>query len=129
MFDIGWDELLLIALVALIVIGPKDLPAVLRTLGRWTARARNLAGEFRSHVDDMMREAQVDEMKREFDTMIAPPEIKEIEDQLMAGNLLPPPAIVPAKSEEETQGVAPPAPPSTAANETADNETRSHDAA
>ena len=129
MFDIGWDELLLIALVALVVIGPKDLPAVLRTLGKWTARARNLAGEFRSHVDDMMREAQVDEMKREFDTMTAPPEIKEIEDQLMAGNLPTPPAIVPAKSEDAPTAVPPPAAPSAAANETADNETRSHDAA
>ena len=56
MFDIGWDELLLIALVALVVIGPKDLPAVLRTLGAWVAKARNLAGEFRSHVDEMLRE-------------------------------------------------------------------------
>ena len=94
MFDIGWDELVLIGLVALIVIGPKDLPVVLRTLGKWVAKARNLAGEFRSHVDEMLREAQVDDIKREFSAMASPPEIKEIEDQLMAGNL--PPAIPPA---------------------------------
>ena len=96
MFDIGWDELLLIALVALVVIGPKDLPAVLRTLGQWMARARNLAGEFRSHVDDMMREAQVDEMKREFSDMAHPPELKEIEDHLMIGNT--PPAPTPSST-------------------------------
>lgn len=89
MFDIGWDELLLIALVALVVIGPKDLPVVLRTVGRWVARARALAGEFRSHVDDMMREAGVDDMKREFSDMAHPPELKEIEDNLMIGNAPP----------------------------------------
>ena len=103
MFDIGWDELLLIGLVALVVIGPKDLPAVLRTLGNWVARARNLAGEFRSHVDDMMREAQVDEMKREFSDMARPPEFKEIEDHLMIGNT--PPTASPAA---DTTEVSPP---------------------
>jgi sec-independent protein translocase protein TatB len=104
MFDIGWDELLLIALVALVVIGPKDLPAVLRTLGAWMARARNLAGEFRSHVDEMMREANVDEMKREFTAMAATPEMKEIEDQLMTGNL---PASPEAKKPETLSEAAP----------------------
>ena len=104
MFDIGWDELLLIALVALVVIGPKDLPPVLRTLGAWVAKARNLAGEFRSHVDEMLREAQVDEMKREFDSMTSPPEIKEIEDQLMAGSV---PIAAPTKTEAESPPPAP----------------------
>ena len=105
MFDIGWDELVLIGLVALIVIGPKDLPVVLRTLGKWVAKARNLAGEFRSHVDEMLREAQVDDIKREFSAMASPPEIKEIEDQLMAGNLPPssatPPAPTPIQATPE----------------------------
>src|SRR5215470_6933935 len=104
MFDIGWDELLLIGLVALVVIGPKDLPAVLRTLGAWVARARALAGEFRTHVDDMMREANVDEMKREFQAMAAPPEMKEIEDQLMTGNL-------PSTPPDSAVGEPPPPPP------------------
>jgi sec-independent protein translocase protein TatB len=85
MFDIGWDELLLIALVALVVIGPKELPAVLRTLGQWVAKARTLAGEFRSHVDDMIREAGVDDMKNDFQAMTKPIG-KEMEDNLMIGN-------------------------------------------
>jgi len=117
MFDIGWDELLLIALVALVVIGPKELPSVLRTLGAWVAKARNLAGEFRSHVDEMLREAQVDEMKREFETMAAPPEMKEIEDQLMAGTLPPPkppntpvPGPDPEAQASELPATAPPPP-------------------
>ncbi|MBI1211674.1 MAG: twin-arginine translocase subunit TatB [Alphaproteobacteria bacterium] len=98
MFDIGWDELLLIALVALVVIGPKDLPGVLRTLGQWVARARSLAGEFRAHVDDMIREAGVDDMKNEFTSMANPSERKEIEDNLMIGN---PPSTEPKKSDED----------------------------
>ena len=88
MFDIGWDELLLIALVALVVIGPKELPGVLRTLGQWVAKARTLAGEFRSHVDDMIREAGVEDMKNEFTSMASPLERKEIEDNLMIGTPL-----------------------------------------
>ncbi|MDA0239891.1 MAG: Sec-independent protein translocase protein TatB, partial [Proteobacteria bacterium] len=50
MFDIGWTEIAIIGLVALIIIGPKDLPRVLRTLGQWTAKARGLTREFRGHV-------------------------------------------------------------------------------
>ena len=102
MFDIGWDELLLIGLVALVVIGPKELPGVLRTLGHWVAKARSLAGEFRSHVDDMIRETGVDDMKREFQDMAMPPERKELEDNLMLGNTMSP---------EEPKAEAPPAEP------------------
>jgi sec-independent protein translocase protein TatB len=108
MFDIGWDELFLIALVALVVIGPKDLPGVLRVLGVWIARARNLAGEFRSHVDEMIREANVDEMKREFSAMAAPPELKEMEDNLMLGNPLSP--SEPKTPEPEVEAPAETAP-------------------
>lgn len=63
MFDIGWDEMALIAVVALIVIGPKDLPVVLRQMGRWTRKARELAGEFQRGVDDMVRESELAELK------------------------------------------------------------------
>jgi sec-independent protein translocase protein TatB len=111
MFDIGWDELFLIALVALVVIGPKDLPGVLRVLGVWIARARNLAGEFRSHVDEMIREANVDEMKREFSAMAAPPELKEMEDNLMLGNPLSP--SEPKTPEPEVEAPAETAPEKT----------------
>ncbi|MBR9970474.1 Sec-independent protein translocase protein TatB [Magnetospirillum sulfuroxidans] len=63
MFDIGMDEMALVAVVALIVIGPKDLPQVLRMCGRWVRKARELAGEFQRGVDDMVRETELDEMK------------------------------------------------------------------
>ena len=64
MFDIGYSELLLIAVVALIVIGPKDLPRVMRTVGHWVGRARGMARHFRSGVDTMMREAELEEMEK-----------------------------------------------------------------
>ena len=64
MFDIGWSELLIIAVVALVVIGPKELPAALRTIGKMTARARKMAGEFRSQFDEAMREADLDDVRQ-----------------------------------------------------------------
>jgi sec-independent protein translocase protein TatB len=86
MFDIGWSELLVIGIVALIAIGPKDLPHAFRTLGQWVAKARALAREFQGHVDELMRESQVDDMKREFQEMARPPELDGLEDELMAGH-------------------------------------------
>lgn len=65
MFDIGWDEMALIAVVSLIVIGPKDLPVVLRQMGRWTRKAREMASEFHRGVDDMVRESELDELKKQ----------------------------------------------------------------
>ncbi len=67
MFDIGWSEMAVIMLVALIVIGPKDLPKVARTIGRWTGRARALARDFQRSLDDMAREAELDEIKKSID--------------------------------------------------------------
>lgn len=65
MFDIGWDEMALIAVVSLIVIGPKDLPVVLRQMGRWTRKAREMAAEFHRGIDDMAREVELDDLKKQ----------------------------------------------------------------
>jgi sec-independent protein translocase protein TatB len=64
MFDIGWDELLLIGIVALIVVGPKDLPRMMRVLGQWTTKARGMASQFRSAFDDMVRETELEELRK-----------------------------------------------------------------
>lgn len=64
MFDIAWSELGVIAVVALIVIGPKDLPKVLRTVGQWTSKARAMAREFQSGIDDMVRETELEELRK-----------------------------------------------------------------
>src|SRR5215218_5867231 len=66
MFDIGYSELLVIAIVALVVIGPKDLPRVMRTVGHWVGRAREMARHFRAGVDTMMREAELEEMEKKW---------------------------------------------------------------
>ena len=71
MFDIGWGELLLIAVVALIAIGPKELPGALRTLGQWTGKIRRMAGEFQQQFQDAMREAELADIKSEVDKMAA----------------------------------------------------------
>ena len=65
MFDIAWSELALIGGVALVVIGPKDLPKVMRSLGRWTRKARMMAGEFQRNIDDLMRESELAEVKKQ----------------------------------------------------------------
>ena len=65
LFDIGWSELLLIGVVALIFIGPKDLPRALRVAGYWFRKAQNLSREFQSSVDQMIREAELDEMREQ----------------------------------------------------------------
>lgn len=64
MFDIGWSELLLIGVVALVVIGPKDLPKAIYAAGKWVRKARMAAREFQGHIDDMMREAELDELRQ-----------------------------------------------------------------
>jgi sec-independent protein translocase protein TatB len=63
MFDIGWSELLLIGVVALVVIGPKDLPKALKTVGIWMRKARQISGEFRASLDQMVREAELEEVR------------------------------------------------------------------
>jgi len=64
-FDIGWPELLLIGVVALVVIGPKDLPRALRVAGYWVRKARTLSREFQGSVEQMIREAELDEMRQD----------------------------------------------------------------
>jgi sec-independent protein translocase protein TatB len=66
MFDIGASELLLIAVIAIVAIGPKDLPLALRTAGRWIAKVRKVSGHFRSGVETMIREAELAEMEKEW---------------------------------------------------------------
>jgi sec-independent protein translocase protein TatB len=66
MFDIGAAELLVIIIVAVIVIGPKDLPLAMRVAGRWIGKMRRLSAQFRSSIDAMVREAELEEMERKW---------------------------------------------------------------
>jgi sec-independent protein translocase protein TatB len=67
MFDIGWSEFLVIAVVALIAIGPKELPGVLRMVGQWMGKARKMAAEFQGQFQEAMREAEMADLKDSFD--------------------------------------------------------------
>ena len=69
MFDIGWGELLLIGIVALIAIGPKELPGALRTLGQWMAKLRRMASEFQNQFHEAMREAELADLKKQVDDL------------------------------------------------------------
>jgi len=67
MFDISWGKLVIIGVVALLVIGPKELPAVLRQLGQWMTKIRRMANEFQGQFQEAMREAEMADLKKQFD--------------------------------------------------------------
>jgi sec-independent protein translocase protein TatB len=71
MFGIDSSELLLIAVVALVVIGPKELPALLKTWGKWMSQMRGMASEFRGHVDEMVRQSELDQVKKQLESSIS----------------------------------------------------------
>ena len=71
MFDISWTEFLLIGVVALIVIGPKELPAVMRTMGQWTRKVRSMAADFQGQFQEAMREAEMADLKKQVDDIAA----------------------------------------------------------
>lgn len=70
MFDIGWGELLVIGIVALVVIGPKELPGVVRTLGQTMAKLRRMAADFQNQFNEAMREAELADLKKDAEKMI-----------------------------------------------------------
>src|SRR5262245_3576380 len=79
MFGIDSPELLVIASVALIVIGPKELPALLRTWGKWMSQMRGMAAEFRGHVDEMVRQSELDEVKKQLESNIGLDDLKSLD--------------------------------------------------
>jgi sec-independent protein translocase protein TatB len=82
MFDIGWSELVVIAVVALIAIGPKELPGVLRMVGQWMGKARKMAAEFQGQFQEAMREAEMADLKKSFD------EVKDAATGFTSGNVM-----------------------------------------
>jgi sec-independent protein translocase protein TatB len=138
MFDIGWSELVLIGVVALIVIGPKELPGVLRAVGQWSAKIRRMAAEFQGQFQEALREVEVADLKKQVDEITdsarsigrfdpltydpgketSPPpadSVKEISAPQSAANEVeaPPESSTPAESDPP-QPTAPPSEVSTA---------------
>lgn len=125
MFDISWGELILIGMVALVVIGPKELPTVIRTVGQWVTKVRRMASEFQGQFQEAMREAELDELKKQVETIQDPTKSftnfnpletarqemeKAFEDKPAA-----PAAVDPAPADSIPPADAPPAPPAEAA--------------
>jgi sec-independent protein translocase protein TatB len=115
MLDFSWSELALIGVVALVVIGPKDLPKALRTAGVWVRKARTISREFQSSVEQMMREAELDEVKKQIESVSSVNIAKEIEKAVdptgdLAESLKPP--EMPDLNAMVNEGSLPAPPPS-----------------
>ncbi len=99
MFDIGWSELLLVLVVALVVVGPKDLPRLMRTVGRWVGKARAMADQFRSSFDEMARESELDELRAEIQALRGHNPLTQVEEEINRSIL--PPDVAPAQISGE----------------------------
>ncbi len=73
MFDIGWSELLVIAVVAIVVVGPKDLPRLMRGFGTYAGKLRRAASDFQRQFEDAMRESEIDEVRKAIESAKAAP--------------------------------------------------------
>jgi sec-independent protein translocase protein TatB len=128
MFDIAWTEMLVIAVVMIVVVGPKELPGMLRTIGKTTAKLRTMAGEFRKQFDDALKEAELDDLKKLADDarrLNPAADIKKAFNPLetagkdvragLAAAFNPPKAEPPKPKAPEPAAVAPAAPAATPA--------------
>jgi sec-independent protein translocase protein TatB len=80
--SLGFNEILILGVLALVVVGPKDLPLLFRKLGRWTAKLRGMAQEFRTGFDELARQAELDELKREVEALRRTTSLQEIGREL-----------------------------------------------
>jgi len=110
MLDVAPTELLLVAVVALLVIGPKDLPRAMRSVGRWVARARGVARHFRSGIDEMIRQAELEEMEKKWKAENErimrehPPQPQLIEGEMLPLGGMPDDGSEPAPVERPAAG-------------------------
>jgi sec-independent protein translocase protein TatB len=95
MFDIGWSELLVIAVVAIIVVGPKDLPKLMRGIGHYAGKLRRAAYDFQRQFEEAMRESEVEEMKKAIESVRGEPPI-DLKAPIDKPVMLPKPAASPA---------------------------------
>ncbi len=82
MLDIGWSELLVIGVVALVVVGPKELPTLLRTVGQWVGKARRMASEFQGQLNEAIREADLEDVRKSVDDLRSMSPTRLVTDQL-----------------------------------------------
>lgn len=118
MFDLSWTEILVIGVAALIFIGPKELPSTLRTLGKFVSKARHMAREFQGSVQEMVRESEIDEIKKQVDQVSTGEFARSIETQIdptgdISSAFAPP--VLPSLDAPATNPVAPSLPAPAAA--------------
>jgi sec-independent protein translocase protein TatB len=82
MFDLSWSHILIFLVVALVVVGPKDMPRLLRMVGQWVAKARGMANEFRKSFDDMARQSELDELRQEIENLRHERPLSEFENEM-----------------------------------------------
>jgi sec-independent protein translocase protein TatB len=103
MFDLSWSHILIVLIVALVVVGPKDLPRMMRTVGAWVGKARNMANEFRRSFDEMAKQSELDELRAEIEALRKERPFADVENDLHQ-SILPTDDVPPSASQ------APPAP-------------------
>src|SRR5689334_16500754 len=84
MLDLSWSHIVILLIVALVVVGPKDLPRLMRIIGQWTGKARAMANEFRKSFDDMARQAELDELRKEIENLKNERPLAGMQDELNA---------------------------------------------
>lgn len=111
MFDLSMTEMLVIGVAALIFIGPKELPGALRTVGKFVSKARGMAREFQGSVQEMVRETEIDEIKKQVDKVTTGDYVRAIETQIDPGGqvsqALAPPSTMSAPNTMAPPGAAP----------------------
>jgi sec-independent protein translocase protein TatB len=111
MIDLSWSHILLVVIVALVVVGPKDLPRLMHTVGRWMGKARQMADQFRKSFDDMTREAELDQLRAEIDSLRSGRPLADVERDLQKSVLPPEYGAKPGSSPAGASTAAPsPAP-------------------
>ncbi len=106
--SLGFQEIVVLAILALVVVGPKDLPRMLRELGRWTAKMRAMAQEFRSGFDELARQAELDELRKEVDALRHSTQLSDIQHELTKP--IPLPSIEPPAAPVIEEAAPPPSP-------------------
>ncbi len=89
MFDFSWSHILVVLIVALVVVGPKDLPRLMHMVGRWMGKARAMANEFRKSFDEMARQAELDELRKEIEALRNERPLADLQQHIEHG-ILPP---------------------------------------
>ncbi len=115
--SLGFNEIVVLGILALLVVGPKDLPLLFRKLGQWTAKLRGMAQEFRTGFDELARQAELDELKREVDALRKTTSLNEIRNEFAkplptledyAGLSKPAPSLPSPEGPEAGEPVVPP---------------------